>query len=83
MDAGAYTDDESRSSGEGEDDVELFGDEDDETDEDEDEDEETQATRRLLAEEIRDLEAAIEKKIAEIGTVQNILIKVRMSVQLK
>ena len=54
----------------------LFGEEDDETDEDEDEDEETQAARRLLAEEIRDLEAAIEKKIAEIGTVQNVLIKV-------
>jgi transcription initiation factor TFIID subunit 7 len=78
LDAGAYADDESRSSGDGEDGVELFGEEDEETDEDEDEDEdeETQATRRLLAEEIRDLEAAIEKKIAEIRTVQNVLIKV-------
>jgi len=77
LDTGAYADDESRSSGEGEDDVGLFGEEDDETDEDEDEDEETQAARRLLAEEIRDLEAAIEKKIAEISTVQNVLIKRR------
>lgn len=80
LDAGAYADDESRSSGE-EDRVGLFGEDDEETDEDEDEDEETQAARRLLAEEIRDLETAIEKKITEISTVQNVLIKVCMSPQ--
>lgn len=78
LDTAAYADEESHSSEEGDDDDDLlFGeDEEDETDDDEDEDEEAQAARRLLAEEIRDLEAAVEKKIAEIATVQNVLIKV-------
>jgi len=61
----------------------LFGDDDDETDDDEDEDEEAQAARKLLAEEIRDLEAAVDKKIAEISTVQNALIKRRFEEALK
>lgn len=77
LDAAAFADEESHSSAEGDDDDVLFGEDDeDETDDDEDEDEEAQAARRLLAEEIRDLEAAVEKKIAEISTVQNVLIKV-------
>jgi transcription initiation factor TFIID subunit 7 len=61
-------------------DVGLFGDDEDDDgtdDEDEeDEDEEVVRTRRLLNEEIRDLEAAVEKKMAELATVQNPLIKV-------
>ncbi|KAF8308114.1 hypothetical protein DL93DRAFT_2087391 [Clavulina sp. PMI_390] len=84
--AAAYADDESQSSDEEEDDDDLlFGDEDedDESEEDEDEDEETQAARRLLNEEIRDLEAAVEKKISEIATVQNVLIKRRFEDALK
>lgn len=59
----------------------LFGDgqdgsndEDDEDDDDEDDD--VVQARKLLNEEIRDLEAAVEKKVSEIAGVQNQLIKV-------
>lgn len=64
--------------------AEDSSDEDDEEDdedesaseEDEDEDEETAQARKLLNEEIRDLEAAVEKKNAEIAGAFNPLIKV-------
>lgn len=49
---------------------------DDDDDDDEDEDEEEGQTRSLLAEEIRDLEAAVAKKTAEIASSSNPLIKV-------
>lgn len=56
------------------------GDEEDEDasdeDEDEDEDDETSQSRRLLNEEIRDLEAAVSKKRMEIAGSANPLIKV-------
>lgn len=56
------------------------GDEDDEDasdeDEDEDEDDETSQSRRLLNEEIRDLEAAVAKKKTEISSSANPLIRV-------
>lgn len=64
---------------EGDDDV---ADEDDEDasddDEDEDEDDETSQSRRLLNEEIRDLEAAVAKKKMEIASSANPLIRVRL-----
>ena len=53
------------------------GDEDEEDEEDEDEDEDAIQARKLLNEEIKDLEAAIEKKVNDIASVQNALIKVR------
>ncbi|EJD03204.1 uncharacterized protein FOMMEDRAFT_20372 [Fomitiporia mediterranea MF3/22] len=49
----------------------------DEEDEDEDEDDETVQARRLLNEEIRDLEAAVAKKNAEIASSANPIIKRR------
>ncbi len=57
------------------------GDEDDDDDEsddedEEDEDDETSQSKRLLNEEIRDLEAAVAKKIQEIASSANPLIKV-------
>ena len=52
------------------------GEEEDE-EEDEDEDEDAIQARKLLNEEIQDLEAAIEKKVNDIASVQNALIKVR------
>ncbi len=51
-------------------------DEDDESDEDDDDDDETVQARKLLNEEIRDLEAAVNKKQTEIGSSANPLIKV-------
>ena len=59
---------------EGEDDEDEGSDEDE--DEDEDEDDEDAQARRLLNEEIRDLEAAIAKKNAEIAGSANPLIRV-------
>lgn len=47
-----------------------------EEDGDEEEDEEFVRTRKLLNEEIRDLEAAVAKKEQDIAGTQNILIKV-------
>jgi transcription initiation factor TFIID subunit 7 len=47
-----------------------------EEDGDEEEDEEFVRTRKLLNEEIRDLEAAVAKKEQDISGTQNILIKV-------
>jgi transcription initiation factor TFIID subunit 7 len=64
---------------EGDDEEEEDEDEDeesDEEDEDEDEDDETVQTRKLLNEEIRDLEAAVKKKEHEIASSVNPLIKV-------
>ena len=51
-------------------------DEDDESDEDDDDDDETVQARKLLNEEIRDLEAAVNKKQTEIASSGNPLIKV-------
>jgi transcription initiation factor TFIID subunit 7 len=63
--------------GEGEDEED---DEDDESeDEDEDEDDEEAQERKLLNEEIRDLEAAVLKKRNEIASSANPLIKVSIS----
>lgn len=45
-------------------------------DEEEDEDDETSQSKRLLNEEIRDLEAAVAKKVQEIASSANPLIKV-------
>lgn len=65
------------------------GDEDDDDDqsdddeEDEDEDEETSQSKRLLNEEIRDLEAAVAKKGHEIASSANPLIKRRFEDALK
>ncbi|KDQ17995.1 hypothetical protein BOTBODRAFT_29311 [Botryobasidium botryosum FD-172 SS1] len=65
------------------------GDEEDEdedesaSEDDEDEDEETAQARKLLNEEIRDLEAAVEKKSAEIAGAFNPLIKKRFEDALK
>ncbi|TFL07345.1 TAFII55 protein conserved region-domain-containing protein [Pterulicium gracile] len=56
---------------------------DDDDDDDEDEDEEEGQTRSLLAEEIRDLEAAVAKKTAEIASSSNPLIKKRFEDALK
>jgi transcription initiation factor TFIID subunit 7 len=58
------------------DDEEEEEEESDEEDEDEDEDDETVQTRKLLNEEIRDLEAAVKKKEHEIASSANPLIKV-------
>lgn len=52
----------------------------DEEDEDEDEDDEDVQAKRLLSEEIRDLEAAVAKKNAEIARSANPIIKVRMKI---
>lgn len=53
--------------------------EDDESeDEDEDEDDEMVQARKLLNEEIRDLEAAVAKKGKEIASSANPLIRVRV-----
>jgi transcription initiation factor TFIID subunit 7 len=64
---------------EGESDVPPRPDEEEETDseEDEDEDEELVEARKLLNEEINDLEAAVAKKAADIAGAVNPLIKVR------
>jgi len=58
---------------------------DDESDDedDEDEDDETSQSKRLLNEEIRDLEAAVAKKIQEIASSANPLIKRRFEDALK
>lgn len=63
------------------------GDEEDEDDdedqsedeEDEEEDDESSQTKRLINEEIRDLEAAVAKKVQEISSSANPLIKVFIS----
>ncbi|KAI1795896.1 TAFII55 protein conserved region-domain-containing protein [Ganoderma leucocontextum] len=57
--------------------------EDDESDEDDDEDDETVQVRKLLNEEIRDLEAAVNKKQTEIASSANPLIKRRFEDALK
>ena len=64
----------------GDDDGEDGDDEEDESeeeDEDEDEDDEAVQAKRLLNEEIRDLEAAVAKKKGEIASSANPIIKVR------
>lgn len=53
-------------------------DEEDESDEDDDDDEELVQARKLLNEEIRDLEAAVNKKRGEIASSANPLIKVSL-----
>nr|VWO98619.1 Oligopeptide transporter OPT-like protein [Ganoderma boninense] len=58
-------------------------DEDDESDEDDDDDDETVQARKLLNEEIRDLEAAVNKKQTEIASSGNPLIKRRFEDALK
>jgi transcription initiation factor TFIID subunit 7 len=59
------------------DDEEEEEDEDDSEEEDEDEDDEMVQARKLLNEEIRDLEAAVAKKGSEIASSANPLIRVR------
>lgn len=59
------------------DDEEDEDDEDSEEDESEDEDDEDNQARKLLGEEIRDLEAAVAKKRNEIASSANPLIRVR------
>ncbi|KAJ7591516.1 TAFII55 protein conserved region-domain-containing protein [Mycena floridula] len=68
--------------GDDEDDDDDESEEDDEDDDDDDEDEEAQ-TRKLLNEEIRDLEAAVAKKGNEIASSSNPLIKKRFEDALK
>ncbi|KAI0748104.1 TAFII55 protein conserved region-domain-containing protein [Daedaleopsis nitida] len=58
-------------------------DEDDESDEDDDDDDETVQARKLLNEEIHDLEAAVNKKRGEIASSANPLIKRRFEDALK
>ena len=70
-------DDEDGEDGEDEDD-----DVSDEEDEDEDEDDEDAQARRLLNEEIRDLEVAVTKKRGEIASSANPIIRVRVYVYL-
>lgn len=60
-----------------EDDEEDEEDEESEEDEDEDEDDDTVQARKLLNEEISDLEAAVKKKRNEIASSANPLIRVR------
>lgn len=60
-----------------EDEDEDDDDEEDESDEDDDDDDEAVQARKLLNEEIRDLEAAVNKKRTEIASSANPLIKVR------
>ena len=59
-------------------DVFILGDDesDDDDEDDDDEDDEATQARKLLNEEIRDLEAAVAKKGAEIASSGNPLIKV-------
>lgn len=56
--------------------------EDSEEDEDEDEDDDVVQARKLINEEIRDLEAAVAKKGKEIASSANPLIKVRFEMTL-
>lgn len=83
-DADGDADADAQSSSE-EDEGGLFGegpggsDDEDDEDDDDDEDDEIVQTRKLLNEEIRDLEAAVDKKVADIAGVQNQLIKVRQT----
>ena len=62
--------------GEEDDDEDDEEEEDDDSDEDDDDDEETAQMRKLLNEEIQDLEAAVNKKRGEIASSANPLIKV-------
>lgn len=66
--------------GDGDDEDEEDEEEDDESDEDDEDDEEEEGgqERKLLAEEIRDLEAAVAKKDREIASSANPLIRVRI-----
>ena len=68
----------------GDDDVDEDDEEDDESEEEdsEDEDDEDAQARKLLSEEIRDLEAAVAKKGNEIASSGNPLIRVRWRIQL-
>ena len=68
----------------GDDDVDEDDEEDDESEEEdsEDEDDEDAQARKLLSEEIRDLEAAVAKKGNEIASSGNPLIRVRWIIQL-
>lgn len=68
--------DEEDDEGEGDDEDE---DEDESEEEDEDDDDEAVQARKLLNEEIRDLEAAVAKKGNEIASSANPLIRVRFS----
>lgn len=65
------------------DDEEEEDEEDESEDEDEDEDDETTQARKLLNEEIRDLEAAVAKKGSEIASSANPLIRRRFEDALK
>ncbi|KAI0636992.1 TAFII55 protein conserved region-domain-containing protein [Trametes polyzona] len=67
----------------GEEEEEEEDDEEDESDEDDDEDDEAVQARRLLNEEIYDLEAAVTKKRTEIASSANPLIKRRFEDALK
>lgn len=68
----------------GDDDVDEDDEDDDESEEEdsEDEDDEDAQARKLLSEEIRDLEAAVAKKGNEIASSGNPLIRVRWRIQL-
>jgi transcription initiation factor TFIID subunit 7 len=68
----------------GDDDVDEDDDDDDESEEEdsEDEDDEDAQARKLLSEEIRDLEAAVAKKGNEIASSGNPLIRVRWRIRL-
>ncbi|KIJ69018.1 hypothetical protein HYDPIDRAFT_172514 [Hydnomerulius pinastri MD-312] len=81
LDLALGDDEEEEGDGE-EDDEEEEEDEDDESDDDDDDDEEAQE-RKLLNEEIRDLEAAVAKKGNEIASSANPLIKKRFEDALK
>lgn len=72
----ALGDEEGGADGDEDEDEDDDDEEDDESDEDDDDDDETVQTRKLLNEEIRDLEAAVNKKQTEIASSANPLIKV-------
>ena len=72
----ALGDEEGGADGDEDEDDDEEDDEDDESDEDDDDDDETVQARKLLNEEIRDLEAAVNKKQTEIASSGNPLIKV-------
>ncbi|TFK83504.1 hypothetical protein K466DRAFT_665789 [Polyporus arcularius HHB13444] len=79
----ALGDDEGGAEADEDDEEEEDEDEEDESDEDDDDDDETVQARKLLNEEIRDLEAAVYKKQTEIASSANPLIKRRFEDALK
>ncbi|PIL23980.1 hypothetical protein GSI_13731 [Ganoderma sinense ZZ0214-1] len=79
----ALGDEEGGADGDEDEDEDEDDDEDDESDEDDDDDDETVQARKLLNEEIRDLEAAVNKKQTEIASSGNPLIKRRFEDALK